>query len=50
MKAEEIALIQSKQNAAIVAPAGHGKTEMITDLVNKAVGKKACTYTHECWR
>lgn len=40
MKAEEIALIQSKQNAAIVAPAGHGKTEMITDLVNKLSGKK----------
>lgn len=40
MKAEEIALIQSKQNAAIVAPAGHGKTEMITDLVDKLPGKK----------
>lgn len=40
MKAEEIALIQSKHNAAIVAPAGHGKTEMITDLVDKLPGKK----------
>lgn len=40
MKAEEIALIQSKQNAAIIAPAGHGKTEMITDLVDKLPGKK----------
>lgn len=40
MKAEEIALIQSKHNAAIVAPAGHGKTEMITDLVDKLPGRK----------
>ena len=40
MKPEEISLIQAKQNAAIVAPAGHGKTEMITDLVDKLSGKK----------
>ena len=40
MKAEEIAHIQSKCNAAIVAPAGHGKTEMITDQVDKLPGKK----------
>lgn len=40
MKADEIALIQTKQNAAIEAPAGHGKTEMITDLVDKLPGKK----------
>lgn len=40
MKAEEITLIQSKKNAAIEAPAGHGKTEMITDLVDKLPGKK----------
>ena len=40
MTDEEIALIQSKQNAAIIAPAGHGKTEMITDLVEKLPGKK----------
>ena len=40
MKAEEIARIQSKHNAAITAPAGHGKTEMITDLVDKLPGKK----------
>ena len=40
MKAEEISLIQAKQNAAIVAPAGHGKTEMITDLVDKLSGRK----------
>lgn len=40
MKNEEIILIQSKHNAAIIAPAGHGKTEMITDLVDKLPGKK----------
>lgn len=40
MKAEEIALIKSKHNAAIIAPAGHGKTEMITDLVDKLPGVK----------
>lgn len=40
MKNEEIALIQSKHNAAIIAPAGHGKTEMITELVDKLPGKK----------
>ncbi len=40
MKAEEIALIQSKHNAAIIAPAGHGKTEMIAQLVDRLPGKK----------
>ena len=40
MKDEDIARIQSKHNAAIIAPAGHGKTEMITDLVDKLTGKK----------
>lgn len=40
MKIEEIALILSKHNAVIEAPAGHGKTEMITDLVDKSLGKK----------
>ena len=40
MTTEEIALIQSKHNAAIIAPAGHGKTEMITDLVANLPGKK----------
>ena len=40
MKSEEIALIQSKHSAAIIAPAGHGKTEMITDLVDNLPGKK----------
>ena len=40
MTNDEILLIKSKHNAAIVAPAGHGKTEMITDLVDKLPGKK----------
>lgn len=40
MKDDEIALIQSKHNAAIIAAAGHGKTEMITDLVDKLPGRK----------
>ena len=40
MKPEEIALIRSKHNASIIAPAGHGKTEMITELVDKLSGKK----------
>ncbi len=40
MKADEITIIQSKQSAAIIAPAGHGKTEMITDLVDKLPGRK----------
>ena len=34
MKAEEIALIQAKHNAAIVAPAGHGKTKKVPVTVN----------------
>ncbi len=45
MTPEEIALIQSKQNAAIVAAAGHGKTEMIVDLV-EASSKKVLLVTH----
>lgn len=40
MKPEEIALIKSKHNAAIIAPAGHGKTEMITELVANLPGRK----------
>lgn len=39
MKPEEKSSILSKWNAAIVAPAGHGKTEMIVDLVAEADGK-----------
>lgn len=40
MNREEILLVQSKHNAAITAPAGHGKTEMITDLAEHLPGKK----------
>lgn len=40
MKDEEIKLISSRPNAVITAPAGHGKTEMITDLVDRLPGKK----------
>ena len=47
MKTEEITLIKSKHNAAIIAPAGHGKTEMITDLVDKLPGiKLVLTHTN----
>lgn len=45
MKAEEIALIQFKHNAAIVAPAGHGKTELVTNLVDGLSGN-ALVLTH----
>lgn len=45
MKPEEIELLQSKNNAAIIAPAGHGKTEMIVDLV-QASNKKVLLVTH----
>lgn len=41
----EIGLILSKRNAAIVAPAGHGKTEMITELV-AAMDGKTLVLTH----
>lgn len=39
MTSQEIKLLQSKHNAAIIAPAGHGKTEMITELVSMFPGK-----------
>lgn len=39
MTEQEIKLLQSKHNAAIIAPAGHGKTEMITELVSVLPGK-----------
>lgn len=45
MKHKEIELILSKQNASIVAPAGHGKTEMIVDLV-EAAERKVLLVTH----
>lgn len=40
MKPDEIELLKSKHNAAIIAPAGHGKTEMIAELVEQLAGKK----------
>lgn len=45
MRPEEIARIKLKHNAAIIAPAGHGKTEIIVDLV-KATDRKALLLTH----
>ena len=33
MTPEELVKIESKYNVAIIAPAGHGKTEMVADMV-----------------
>lgn len=40
MDKKEIDTILSMKNAAIIAPAGHGKTEMIVDIVSNATGKQ----------
>lgn len=40
MTKEELDLLLSKRNGAIIAPAGHGKTEMITDIVLASNGKQ----------
>lgn len=40
MNEHEIDTIMKLPNAAIVAPAGHGKTEMITELVINGTGKQ----------
>ena len=40
MTREELDLLLSKNNGAIVAPAGHGKTEMIADIVLASKGKQ----------
>ena len=45
MSPDKIAIIKSKRNAAIVAAAGHGKTEMIVDLV-EAYDTKVLLVTH----
>lgn len=45
MKPEELNSIFEKRNAYIIAPAGHGKTEMIVDLVQASTGK-ALLLTH----
>lgn len=45
MRTEDLNNILGKRNAYIVAPAGHGKTEMIVDLVLASTGK-ALLLTH----
>lgn len=40
MTEEELKKIMETNNSAIIAPAGHGKTEMITDIVNYSKGKQ----------
>lgn len=40
MTEEEVQEICSQKSAAIIAPAGHGKTEMIADLVSLSNGKQ----------
>ena len=43
----ELDKIIKMPNAAIIAPAGHGKTEMISDIVRYADGKQLLlTHTH----
>ena len=36
MTPEELVKIESKYNVAIIAPAGHGKTEMVADMVESS--------------
>lgn len=45
MTEQEIEQVLSAENACIIAPAGHGKTEMIADLVMRA-NKKVLVITH----
>lgn len=40
MTEQELITVFELPNAAIIAPAGHGKTEMIVDLVEHATGKQ----------
>lgn len=40
MTPEELVKIESKYNVAIIAPAGHGKTEMVADMVAGFSGKQ----------
>lgn len=40
MTNEELNLLLSNRNGAIIAPAGHGKTEMIVDIVMASTGKQ----------
>lgn len=47
MTHDEIEAICSRHNAAVIAPAGHGKTEMITELVSALPGiKLVLTHTN----
>lgn len=47
MTREELSQILTRNNAAIIAPAGHGKTEMIVDIVKQSSGKQLLlTHTH----
>lgn len=47
MTQEELSQILTLNNAAIIAPAGHGKTEMIVDIVKQSSGKQLLlTHTH----
>ena len=47
MKKQELEAIFAQQTAAVIAPAGHGKTEMIVDMVEYAGGRQLLlTHTH----
>ncbi|MBO4693330.1 MAG: AAA family ATPase [Clostridia bacterium] len=47
MKKQELNAVFSSETAVIQAPAGHGKTEMIVDMVDFAEGKQLLlTHTH----
>ena len=40
MTEAELDKIMQMSSAAIIAPAGHGKTEMIADIVERSTGKQ----------
>ena len=40
MTEAELDKIIQMSSAAIIAPAGHGKTEMIADIVERSIGKQ----------
>ena len=44
MTNEELLTISSLPNAAIIAPAGHGKTEMIADIVEHSQDVNYCLH------
>lgn len=39
MTNEEWKKINNSHSSAIIAPAGHGKTEMITEIISRSFGK-----------